>query len=87
MRCSVRLKSLSWLHYCVPLKSLYPFLHTVEILVYVFAYKGNPYIRYCEKWKYLYPLLRTMEIPVSIIAYNWIANENPHPQNPRVAAG
>ena len=28
-----------------------------------------------------------MEIPVSVTAYNLIAKENPHPTNPRVAAG
>ena len=28
-----------------------------------------------------------MEIPIFVTAYHWIANENSHPQNPRVAAG
>ena len=28
-----------------------------------------------------------MKIPISVTAYNWIANENPHPKNPRVAGG
>ena len=27
-----------------------------------------------------------MKIPISVTAYNWIANENPHPKSPRVAA-
>ena len=28
-----------------------------------------------------------MKIPINVTAYNWIATKNPHPKNPRVAAG
>ena len=59
----------------------------MKILLSVTAFNGNPYIRYCVQWKSLYPLLHTTEIPTSITAYTWIANENLHPKNPRVAAG
>ena len=50
----------------------------MEILIFVTAQNGNPYIRFCAQWKSLRPVLRSV--------YNWITNENPPLKDPRVAA-
>ena len=61
------------------MRSLYPSLITVEILISVTAYNGNPQVRYCVQRKSLYALPRTTEIPISDTAAR--AGENPQSES------
>ena len=69
-----------YMRYCVRLKSLYPLLRTIGLLMNIHIPKipGSPAaaakianqilrMRFCLSLKFLYPLLRTMEIPISVL--------------------